>query len=144
MFDWITQPDAWIALLSLTALEIVLGIDNIVFIAILTARLPGEQRTLAYRLGLGAAMVTRIALLLAISWVMGLTQPLFAVLGNEISGRDIILLAGGVFLIGKSTHEIYDKVERDEAGEVAERGKGASLIAVITQIMLLDIIFSLD
>jgi len=144
MIELLSDPQAWIALATLTALEIVLGIDNIVFIAILADRVPKAQRALAYRLGLGGALFTRIALLLTISWVMGLTKPLFTVLEHEISGRSLILLAGGIFLIGKSAHEIYEKVE----GELDEFGSGngarAGLVMVITQIMLLDIVFSLD
>ena len=144
MIDLMSSPENWIALATLTALEIVLGIDNIVFIAILSDRVPVAKRALAYRLGLGGAMVTRVALLLAISWVMGLVEPLFTVLGHEISGRSLILLAGGVFLIGKSAHEIYDKVEggdEEQAGGGSQRSK---LISVIAQIMVLDIVFSLD
>lgn len=142
MLEIFTTADAWIALLTLTTLEIILGIDNIVFIAILTARLPKEQQKLAYRLGLGGAMVTRIGLLLAISWVMQLTNPLFTLFGEEISGRDLILIIGGLFLIGKSVHEIYEKVEVHEDEKVA--GWSTTLAGVITQIMILDIVFSLD
>ena len=107
MLEMIQDPQSWVALITLTALEIVLGIDNIVFIAILTDRLPEKKRPLAYRLGLGGAMITRVALLLTISWVMGLGARLFTVMGEDISGRDLILLAGGLFLIGKASHEIY-------------------------------------
>lgn len=142
MLETFATADAWIALLTLTTLEIILGIDNIVFIAILTARLPKEQQKLAYRLGLGGAMVTRIALLLAISWVMHLTNPIFTVFGQEISGRDLILIVGGLFLIGKSVHEIYEKVEMHE--EEAVEGWSKTLVGVVTQIMILDIVFSLD
>lgn len=142
MLELFSQPDTWLALLSLTALEIVLGIDNIVFIAILTARLPEDKQPIAYRLGLGGAMFTRLALLLAISWVMGLVEPLFEVFGQEISGRDMILLGGGLFLIGKSTHEIYEKVEGFEEEEVT--GWSRSLAGVVLQITILDIVFSLD
>ena len=110
MIELFSNPENWIALATLTALEIVLGIDNIVFIAILSDRVPKAKRALAYRLGLGGAMFTRIGLLLTISWVMGLVEPLFSVLGHEVSGRGLILLAGGIFLIGKSAHEIYEKV----------------------------------
>lgn len=147
MIELLSNPDAWLGLVTLTALEIVLGIDNIVFIAILTDRLPREQRSLAYRLGLGGAMLTRIALLLTITWVMGLTSDLFTVLGEGFSGRDLILLLGGVFLIGKSAHEIYAKVETVEEDEViaAKRSKQrTSLIGTVVQIMIMDIIFSLD
>jgi predicted tellurium resistance membrane protein TerC len=138
----LSNPDTWVALLSLTALEIVLGIDNIVFIAILAARLPVAKQGLAYRLGLGAALVSRLALLSAINWVMSLTVALFHLGAHPVSGRDIILAAGGLFLIGKSTHEIYDKVEGRE-GELHAR-KVASLAGTVAQIMALDIIFSLD
>jgi len=145
MLETFATADAWIALLTLTTLEIILGIDNIVFIAILTARLPKHQQKLAYRLGLGGAMVTRIALLLAISWVMHLTSPLFTVLGEAISGRDLILIVGGLFLIAKSVHEIYEKVEvHEEEEEAVGKGWSNSLAGVIAQIMVLDIVFSLD
>ncbi len=143
MLELLRDPDSWIALLSLTMLEIVLGIDNLVFIAILTGKLPKEQQKLAYRLGLGGAMATRIVLLLALSWVMQLTEPLFTIRGIELTGRHIILLLGGVFLIAKSTHEIYDKVEIGDE-EAVTSGWAKSLHAVVTQIMLLDIVFSLD
>ena len=142
MLETFATGDAWIALLTLALLEIILGIDNIVFIAILTARLPKEQQQLAYRLGLGGAMVTRILLLLAISWVMHLTNTLFTVFGEDISGRDLILIVGGLFLIGKSVHEIYEKVEIIE--EDAPEGWSNTLAGVIAQIMVLDIVFSLD
>src|SRR5512141_431975 len=105
--DWITDPQAWIAFATLTALEIVLGVDNVVFISILAGKLPGAQREKARRLGLGLAMFVRILLLLSISWIVRLTAPLFTVIGNEISGRDIILLVGGLFLLAKSTHEMH-------------------------------------
>jgi predicted tellurium resistance membrane protein TerC len=147
MIELITDPDAWLGLVTLTALEIVLGIDNIVFIAILTDRVPKAQQPLAYRLGLGGAMLTRIGLLLTISWVMGLTADLFTVHGNAISGRDLILLVGGVFLIGKSAHEIYTKVEKAEEEEEAyAKGtrRGPGLMMTVLQIMVMDIIFSLD
>ena len=145
MLALISDPQAWIALITLTALEIVLGIDNIVFIAVLTDRLPESRRRLAFRLGLGGAMLTRVALLLAISWVMGLTQDLFTVLGQAISGRDLILLLGGVFLIGKSAHEIYRKVEGIDEEERARAGDAAASMGwTVAQIMVLDIVFSLD
>jgi predicted tellurium resistance membrane protein TerC len=140
--DWITNPEAWIALVTLTALEIVLGIDNIVFISILAGKLPAHQRERARRLGLGAAMIMRIGLLLSIAWIVRLTQPLFTVLGNEISGRDIILIGGGLFLIAKSTHEIHDKLEGEEGAQVARIR--ATLGAVLVQIAALDVVFSLD
>jgi predicted tellurium resistance membrane protein TerC len=142
MLELLTNPDAWIALFTLTLLEIVLGIDNIVFIAILASRLPVEKQELAYRLGLLGAMVTRVALLLTINWVMQLTQPLFEVIGHSFSGRDLILLGGGLFLIAKSAQEIYEKVE----GELEEDIQGwfSGMAGVVGQIMILDIIFSLD
>ena len=142
MFDWMTGLEGWIALLTLTVLEIVLGIDNIVFISILAGKLRKEDRERARRWGLSLAMITRLGLLLAITWVMGLTAPLFTILGNEISGRDLILLAGGLFLIAKSTHEIHDKLEGEE-GEGTGR-TAASFAGVIIQILILDIVFSLD
>ncbi len=134
--------DSALALLALTTLEIVLGIDNIVFIAILASRLPVEKQSIAYRLGLIGAMVTRIALLLMINWVMSLTRPLFEVIGHPFSGRDLILLGGGLFLIAKSAQEMYDKVEGVEQEDIA--GWFSSLPGIIGQIMILDIIFSLD
>ncbi len=142
MLELLTNPDVWIALATLTLLEIVLGIDNIVFIAILASRLPVEKQALAYRLGLLGAMVTRIALLMTINWVMQLTEPVFEIMEHSFSGRDLILLGGGLFLIAKSTHEIYDKVEGERAGDV--QGWFSSLPGIVAQIMILDIIFSLD
>jgi predicted tellurium resistance membrane protein TerC len=140
--DWISDPQAWIAFATLTVLEIVLGVDNVVFISILAGKLPGEQREKARRVGLGLAMFIRILLLLSIGWVVRLTSPLFTVLYQEISGRDIILLVGGLFLLGKSTHEMHGLLEGDE-GHSSDR-IAASFISVIVQILLLDIIFSLD
>ena len=140
--DWITDPQAWIAFTTLTALEIVLGVDNVVFISILAGKLPVEQREKARRLGLGLAMFVRILLLLSIAWVVRLTAPLFSVLGQEISGRDIILLVGGLFLLAKSTHEMHSQLEGDEGHSSAR--VAASFTSVIIQILLLDIIFSLD
>jgi predicted tellurium resistance membrane protein TerC len=142
MIELLSNPDAWIALVTLTLLEVVLGIDNIVFIAILASRLPVEKQALAYRLGLLGAMVTRVALLLMINWVMGLTAPLFEVMGHPFSGRDLILLGGGLFLIAKSAQEIYDKVEGEEQEDIA--GWFSGLPGIVGQIMILDIIFSLD
>jgi predicted tellurium resistance membrane protein TerC len=141
-FSWMSSADGWIALATLTVLEIVLGIDNIVFISILAGKLKPEERGRARTLGLGLAMGTRILLLLSITWVMGLTAPLFTVFGWEISGRDLILLLGGLFLIAKSTHEIHDKLEGAE-GHGGGRA-AASFGAVLIQIALLDIVFSLD
>jgi len=140
--DWISQPDAWIALLTLTALEIVLGIDNIIFITILAGKLPPQDQARARRLGLSGAMLTRILLLLSISWIMGLTATVVTIFGNALSGRDLILLVGGMFLLWKATREIHEKVEGEEHHDEAP-GK-ASFSSVIIQIMLLDIVFSLD
>jgi predicted tellurium resistance membrane protein TerC len=165
MFDWISDPQAWTALATLTALEIVLGIDNIIFISILTGRLPQDQQPRARTIGLGLAMGMRILLLLSISWVMGLTAPLFEVPfleglagsgggghGGEavgdtspavITGRDLILLLGGLFLVGKSTHEIHAKLEGDPE-HASGGGRTVSFASVLFQIALLDIVFSLD
>lgn len=146
MFDWLADPNAWIALATLTALEIVLGVDNIIFISILVGRLPPEQRDLARRLGLALAMGSRIALLMALAWIMRLTAPLFTVLGQEISGRDLILIGGGLFLLWKSVHEIHASLEG--AQEAADGGAGAAARAsfhgVLVQIAVIDIVFSLD
>ena len=141
-FEWTTGAEGWIALATLTVLEIVLGIDNIVFISILAGKLPQHDRARARKVGLSLAMIIRILLLLSITWVMGLTAPLFAVLGQEISGRDLILLVGGLFLIGKSTLEIHEKLEGVEGHGSAKVAK--SFASVIIQILLLDIVFSLD
>lgn len=140
--EWVTDPNAWVAFLTLTALEIVLGVDNVVFISILAGKLPPEKRARARQVGLGLAMFLRIALLLAISWVIGLTAPLFNVLNQEISGRDLILLVGGLFLLAKSTHEMHGQLEGEEGH--SSSGVAASFGAVIVQILLLDIVFSLD
>jgi predicted tellurium resistance membrane protein TerC len=140
--NWIASPEAWIALLTLTALEIVLGIDNIIFISILVGRLPEHQRNKGRVLGLGFAMITRILLLLSLTWVMKLTTPLFSVPMTEISGRDLILIGGGLFLLWKSTVEIHESLEG--AGEVRATAAMAGFAATITQIAVIDIIFSLD
>jgi predicted tellurium resistance membrane protein TerC len=140
-FGWATSLEGWIALTTLTVLEIVLGIDNIVFISILAGKLPKADRPRARRVGLSLAMLIRIALLLSITWVMSLTAPLFT-LGKEISGRDVILIVGGLFLLGKSTLEIHEKLEGAEGHGSAK--VAASFAAVIVQILLLDIVFSLD
>ncbi|HLT95555.1 MAG TPA: TerC family protein [Acidimicrobiia bacterium] len=140
--DWLTNPDIWISLVTLTVLEIVLGIDNIIFISILADKLPESQRARARTVGLGLAMVMRILLLLAISWVIGLTEPLFEVVGNEFSGRDIILILGGLFLLGKATFEIHEKLEGEESHEMEVAV--ASFTSVIVQVLLLDMVFSLD
>jgi predicted tellurium resistance membrane protein TerC len=132
-----------VALLSLTLLEVVLGIDNVIFIAILAAKLPAGQQAKARSLGIGMAVVTRILLLLSITWIMRLTQPIISPFGHDISGRDLILLVGGLFLIGKSTHEIHDKLEAEDTGGHAARAV-TSLTAVVLQVMLIDIVFSLD
>lgn len=140
--DWITDPQIWIALVTLTSLEIVLGIDNIIFISILASKLPTDQQNKARQLGLGLAMLTRIALLFSLSWIIGLTEPFFTVIGQEISGRDLILLLGGLFLLGKATYEIHERLEGDEGHASAK--VAASFASVIIQILLLDIVFSLD
>lgn len=140
--ELLSNPDIWVALFTLTALEIVLGIDNIVFISILAGKLPKEQQERARLVGLGLAMLTRIALLFSISWVIGLTEPWFDIAGQGISGRDLILIGGGLFLLAKSTFEIHDKLE-GESGHSSAR-VAASFTSVIIQIMLLDIVFSLD
>jgi predicted tellurium resistance membrane protein TerC len=136
------SAEIWIALITLLALEIVLGIDNVVFISILATKLPPEQEKKAMRLGLALAMLIRVGLLFSLSWLIGLTDPWFTVLGEEISGRDLILLLGGLFLIGKSTFEMHDKLEGEE-GEASAR-VAPSFTSVIVQILLLDIVFSLD
>jgi len=142
MFEWFSDPQAWVALATLIALEIVLGIDNIIFISILVGRLPKAQRDKARRIGLLFAMVSRLLLLFSLVWVMGLIEPLWAIFGNEISGRDLILLLGGLFLLAKSTHEIHGSLEiHEKSGSTAPL---SSLMSVLVQITLLDIIFSLD
>ena len=142
MFEWITSPEAWIALGTLTALEIVLGIDNIIFISILVGRLPEHQREFGRRVGISLAMLTRLALLFSIAWVMGLKETWFSVLGQDISGRDVILITGGLFLLFKSTHEIHNSLEGVE--EDTTIPKVAGLASVLVQIAILDIVFSLD
>ncbi len=144
-FEWLADPHAWIALLTLTALEIVLGVDNIVFISILVGRLPEQQRQRARVLGLAFAMLTRIGLLLSLAWIMTLTEPLFSipVLGRDVSGRDLILVGGGLFLLWKSVHEIHGSLEGEE-DEHAAAAVRAGFAAVILQIAIIDIVFSLD
>lgn len=140
--NWLADPQAWIALLTLTALEVVLGIDNIIFISILAGKLPAEQRNKARMLGLAVAMISRLLLLLSLTWIMRLTAPLFTVVSQEISGRDLILILGGLFLLAKSTREIHGNLEGEpEAGAVRSV---PSFAGVLFQIMLLDIVFSLD
>jgi predicted tellurium resistance membrane protein TerC len=139
---WLTDPQMWVAFVTLTALELVLGIDNVIFISILAGKLPQAQQPRARTLGLGLAMLTRIALLFSLAWIIRLTAPLWTVLGQEISGRDLILLGGGLFLIGKSTHEIHGKLE-GEAGHASARVP-PGFLGVLIQILLLDIVFSLD
>jgi predicted tellurium resistance membrane protein TerC len=140
--DWLTDPQSWIALLTLTSLEIVLGIDNIIFISILAGKLRPDQQKMARQVGLSLAMFVRIALLFSLSWVIGLTEPLFEVFDFEISGRSLILLGGGLFLLAKATYEIHEKLEGEEGHASAK--VAASFTSVIVQILLLDIVFSLD
>jgi predicted tellurium resistance membrane protein TerC len=141
---WLTDPQVYIGLLTLTVLELVLGIDNIIFIAILAGRLPGAKQKRARRLGLTGALVTRILFLLSITWIMRLERPLFAVLGNGFSGRDLILIVGGLFLIGKATFEIHSKLEGGHGETATSAAAGVTLLGVVTQIMLVDIVFSID
>ena len=141
--DWISDPQAWIALGTLTALEIVLGIDNIIFISILAGRLPASQQARARTIGLALALFGRVALLLSLTWIMRLTTPLFGILDAEISGRDLILILGGLFLLAKATHEIHAKLEGAEKDHGAARAV-ATFGSVIFQILLLDLVFSLD
>ena len=142
MFEWVTSPQSWIALGTLIALEIVLGIDNVIFISILAGRLPVEQRNMGRQLGLVLAMLARLGLLFGISWIIGLVEPWFTVFNNEISGKDIILIAGGLFLLGKSTHEIHAKLTKDESTKAVS--KNVSFFSVLAQIALLDVVFSID
>jgi predicted tellurium resistance membrane protein TerC len=140
--DWLTSPEAWVALLTLTVLEIVLGIDNVIFISILAGKLPQEQQGKARRLGLALAMLMRIGLLFSITLIIKLTAPLFTILGEEISGRDLVLIVGGLFLLTKSTREIHERLEGEEGGTSVK--VRPSLGSVLIQIMFLDIVFSLD
>jgi len=144
MFEWIYSPEAWVALMTLTALEIVLGIDNIIFISILAGRLPEQQRNRARIQGLALAMITRILLLLSLAWMMRLTSPLFTVLEYEISGRDLILIAGGLFLLWKSSQEIWESLEGEEDEASDEPKPVPSYGMVLAQIAIIDIVFSLD
>lgn len=143
--DWITDPQIWISLITLTALEIVLGIDNVIFISILAGKLPVAQQAKARQLGLSLALITRVLLLMSLTWLMGLTKPLFTlpVLEHGLSGRDLILLLGGLFLIGKSVVEVHEKLEAED-GHVTSGKARASFASTIVQILLLDIVFSLD
>lgn len=140
--EWLTNPQIWIALVTLTALEIVLGIDNIVFISILASKLPEERQARARQVGLALAMISRLLLLLSLTWIANLTEPLFTVFGWEVSGRDLILVSGGIFLLAKSTREIHDKLEGVEGHATAK--VAPTFVSVIIQIMLLDVVFSLD
>ncbi len=142
MFEWIASPEGWIALLTLTLLELVLGVDNIIFISILVDKLPGEERNRARFLGLALAMISRILLLLSLTWLIKLTAPIITIFDNAISGRDLMLIIGGLFLIGKSTHEIHQKLEGEEGVKSAK--VISSFMSVLIQIALLDIVFSLD
>jgi predicted tellurium resistance membrane protein TerC len=142
--EQLANPEIWIALATLTALELVLGIDNIIFISILAARLPPPQRDKARKVGILLAAVTRLGLLMAIAWIVGLTAPLFSLFGQAFSWRDLILVGGGLFLIGKATHEIHQKLEGATETVTAGGAATATFGAVIAQIMLLDIVFSLD
>ncbi len=140
--EWLSDPSVWIAFATLTLLELVLGIDNIVFISILAGKLPPEQQSRARYIGLALALVMRVILLFSLTWVIGLTTPLFTVFGQEISGRDLVLLVGGLFLIGKSTHEIHGSLEGEEGHKTAK--VYASFAGVLVQIAILDMVFSLD
>ena len=145
MFDWIFLPEAWVALATLLALEIVLGIDNIIFISILVGRLPPQQLELARRLGIGFAMLTRLALLFSLAWIIGLVEPWFSVLGQDISGRDLVLALGGLFLLAKATHEIHLSLEAPQEAEASMAAAARNgMVGIVVQIALLDIVFSLD
>lgn len=143
-FEWVSNPQVWISLVTLAALEIVLGIDNLVFIAILTNRLPEAERPLARKVGLGLALGTRLMLLATIAWIVGLTQTVFSAAGKGFSWRDIILIGGGLFLLYKATVEIHEMVEHDKDDDAKDGVKGATFKAVVVQIAIVDIIFSLD
>lgn len=142
MFEWIASPEAWIALGTLIALEIVLGIDNIIFISIIVARLPRQQRDRARRIGIALAMLSRLALLFSLTWVMSLVEPLFTLFDVALSGRDLVLILGGLFLLAKSTHEIHNSLElvEDETNDPKPQG----MLLILTQIVILDVVFSLD
>jgi len=140
--DWLADPQTWIAFITLVVLELVLGVDNVIFISILAGKLPAHEQQKARTTGLGLAILSRVLLLFSLSWIIGLTEPLFSVFKYEIAGRDIILILGGLFLLGKSTHEIHQKLEGVE-GHASAR-VGPSFASVIVQILLLDVVFSLD
>jgi len=147
VLSWLSDPNAWLALLTLSALEVVLGIDNIIFISILAGKLPRPQQPKARRLGLVGAFFTRVAFLLSITWVMRLTRPLFGLAGHDVTGKDLILVVGGLFLIVKAVHEIHGKMASagDESEAMEEKRRGASsLVGVVAQIMVIDIVFSID
>jgi predicted tellurium resistance membrane protein TerC len=144
-FAWVTNPEIWLSLVTLSALEIVLGIDNLVFIAILTGRLPAHQRALGRRVGLALALITRLMLLATLAWIVGLTEPVFSVLGKGFSWRDMILIGGGLFLLYKATVEIHEMVEKEEDEPDSPHGAaGVTFRGVVIQIAIIDIIFSLD
>jgi predicted tellurium resistance membrane protein TerC len=140
--DWLADPQSWLGFVTLSVLEVVLGVDNLIFISILVGKLPARDQAAARRIGLALAMVGRIGLLFSLSWVVRLTRPLFTVMDAEISGRDLVLIVGGLFLVAKSTHEIHDRLEGEEGR--ASAAAGPSLTSILVQIMLLDLVFSLD
>ena len=142
--DWLTDPNAWVALLTLTSLEIILGIDNIIFISVLVGRLPENERKRGRKFGLALAMISRILLLLSITWVMKLNDTLFSLLSNDISGRDLILLCGGLFLLAKSTHEIHHTMEDNESSENSDNKAVVTFGSVLLQVAVIDLVFSLD
>ena len=144
MLDLLANPETWISFATLAALEIVLGIDNIVFIALLTGRLPAARQPSARRTGILLALITRLMLLFSLAWIIGLTAPMFTVMDHAVSWRDLILIGGGLFLLTKGTMEIHERIEGDEDGEGATRGRAAGFVAVVLQIAVLDIVFSLD
>lgn len=144
MLELLTDPNAWLAFATLAALEIVLGIDNLIFISILAGKLPQAQQAKARQMGIAVALVSRLALLFTLTWIMKLTQPLFAVLGNEISGKDLVLLLGGLFLIYKATKEIHEKLEGHDESSHNAGAQSMAFSAVILQIMVVDVVFSLD